>query len=152
MLPAGEDTVAVWWQSSYITFHHFKFRCNINKVKGKGHPRTGYEGPEEGRGLSLLSGDILHYQLDVYFYNPTDITYISVSCCLLFHFRNINNNYNYFITIVYLLFVRRGLSSLLFLCIHVLPGDGWSGQSKNVVMLNKPNVQDLYSCVRWIIK
>ena len=53
-----------------------------------------------------------------------------------------NNYYNYFIKNLYLLFVRRGFSSSVFLCIHAVPDDGWYGQPKHVVVLNKPYMQD----------
>jgi hypothetical protein len=68
------------------------------------------------------------------------ITYI-LSPYYLFHFRN-NNFYNYFITTLYLLLV-----GTKFLCVHDLPDDNRFGQLKHVVVLNTPNIQDLYSCV-----
>ena len=57
----------------------------------------------KSRGLSLPLDDIFLYQLNVYFYYPANITYITVSCCLLIRFRNYNN---YFIATVYVLVVK----------------------------------------------
>jgi len=59
----------------------------------------------------------------VLYQKSSNINDISISCYIFFPFLN-NNYYNYFETTLYLLFVSRSLSALLFLCIHVLPDDG----------------------------
>ena len=64
-------------------------------------------------------------------------TSINQAIDLLFCFQNNNYYYNYFITILYLLFVRRGLSPLLFsVSISYLIT---VGHPKHVLVLNKPN-------------
>ena len=83
---------------------------------------------------------------------------------LLFRFRNNNNNSENGIIIIIIIVIvfyhnfiptvskDKSLSPLLFLCVHIRPAVGWSGQPKHVVLLNKSNVQHLYSFVRRIIK
>jgi hypothetical protein len=63
---------------------------------------------------------------------------------MFFYYRRRHN----YIHIVYFVY----LTLLHVSAVHVLPDDGSSGQPKHVVVLNKPNIQHLYSCVRCIIK
>ena len=97
--------------------------------------------------FTILQFYILIWNTGLYS-KSSNIIYILISCCLLYHFWNTN----YFIPAFYLLFVRKGLSPLLFLCIHALPDDGSSGQPKHAVVLNKPITTDTYSWVCQIIK